>query len=276
MSRPNPTEHQEGNADGRHAVVLKAGAATNQLFMFPGAGCDWREVAPLASLVGAPWAVVGIEAWRASLPSGEPPHTVEQMAQVAFAAIKALQPQGPYHLSGYSFGGLVAFEAAAALTARGDEVRFLALIDCRYHHRFWSVGERLRHRLSRVARIAQMPPKVRFARARRSARRIVRRLAVRLRGQTTAPLSQLARCETAHAMYRPGAYDGRVIVLGPDGSQAFGVDPAKLWGRYARAVEVTRVAGRHHELVRSIVRVKTLANALNELLRPLAAAQHRD
>jgi alpha-beta hydrolase superfamily lysophospholipase len=43
--------------------------------------------------------------------------------------IKAHQPNGPYCLCGYSFGGLVAFEIARRLAESGDEVAFVGLFD---------------------------------------------------------------------------------------------------------------------------------------------------
>ncbi|RJS20854.1 hypothetical protein DRW03_19465 [Corallococcus sp. H22C18031201] len=44
-------------------------------------------------------------------------------------AIREVQPHGPYVLGGYSFGGLLAFEAAQQLKARGHEVRHLVMFD---------------------------------------------------------------------------------------------------------------------------------------------------
>ncbi|HAL82003.1 MAG TPA: hypothetical protein DCO83_07035 [Mucilaginibacter sp.] len=37
-------------------------------------------------------------------------------------------PDGPYALSGYSFGGIIAFEMARQLEALGKEVKMLATI----------------------------------------------------------------------------------------------------------------------------------------------------
>ncbi|GAA2477041.1 amino acid adenylation domain-containing protein [Streptomyces longisporus] len=45
------------------------------------------------------------------------------------ARIRELQPRGPYHLLGYSMGGLVAQGVATALQAAGEEVALLALLD---------------------------------------------------------------------------------------------------------------------------------------------------
>lgn len=55
--------------------------------------------------------------------------TVEDMAVGHIKEILALQPQGPYCLGGYSFGGLVAFEVAQQLRKRDQEVALLVLLD---------------------------------------------------------------------------------------------------------------------------------------------------
>src|SRR5262249_22243878 len=43
--------------------------------------------------------------------------------------IQTLQPQGPYFLGGLSFGGVIAFEMAQQLYAKGQTVALLALFD---------------------------------------------------------------------------------------------------------------------------------------------------
>ncbi len=45
------------------------------------------------------------------------------------ARIREIQPHGPYHLLGYSMGGLVAYEVAVGLQAAGEQVPLLALLD---------------------------------------------------------------------------------------------------------------------------------------------------
>ena len=57
------------------------------------------------------------------------PDTVEEMAAEYLDAILACQCEGPYYLSGYSFGGLIALEMAHQLLDRGHEVALLALLD---------------------------------------------------------------------------------------------------------------------------------------------------
>jgi acyl transferase domain-containing protein/thioesterase domain-containing protein len=55
--------------------------------------------------------------------------TVAGLAESSITALKGVQPHGPYALCGYSFGGIVAFEIARQLEARGDTVDVLALLD---------------------------------------------------------------------------------------------------------------------------------------------------
>ena len=61
---------------------------------------------------------------------GKPPHTsIEAMAAFYIKALRQLQPQGPYYLGGWSFGGLVAFEMAQQLRQAGHKVALLAVLD---------------------------------------------------------------------------------------------------------------------------------------------------
>nr|MCH9650200.1 amino acid adenylation domain-containing protein [Deltaproteobacteria bacterium] len=56
-------------------------------------------------------------------------NTVEMMAETYLEELRARQPEGPYHLGGWSMGGLVAFEMARCLEAEGKTVGSLVLID---------------------------------------------------------------------------------------------------------------------------------------------------
>jgi thioesterase domain-containing protein/SAM-dependent methyltransferase len=56
-------------------------------------------------------------------------HTrIEDMAAYYIEDIRRVQPDGPYMLGGYSMGGVVAFEMARQLEAKGQRVSLLALI----------------------------------------------------------------------------------------------------------------------------------------------------
>jgi thioesterase domain-containing protein/acyl carrier protein len=55
--------------------------------------------------------------------------TVERLAAAYLQEIRRIQPHGPYHLCGFSFGGQVAYEIARKLRAEGETVGMLGLLD---------------------------------------------------------------------------------------------------------------------------------------------------
>jgi len=59
-----------------------------------------------------------------------PPHlAMDEMIEDYLAALRELQPAGPYYLAGWSTGGVFAFALAEALERCGDQVALLALFD---------------------------------------------------------------------------------------------------------------------------------------------------
>lgn len=72
--------------------------------------------------------VYGIQAQ--GLDGLQPPHdSLEAMAAHYAKSIKAIQPQGPYCVCGWSSGGVLAYELACQLEEAGAEVSLLALFD---------------------------------------------------------------------------------------------------------------------------------------------------
>ncbi|MFL5997086.1 MAG: amino acid adenylation domain-containing protein, partial [Streptomyces sp.] len=59
----------------------------------------------------------------------ELPDRLETLVDDYVREIRLHQPEGPYHLIGWSFGGAVAHAVAAALTEQGHQVALLALLD---------------------------------------------------------------------------------------------------------------------------------------------------
>jgi thioesterase domain-containing protein len=74
-----------------------------------------------------------IRAYRSVVREDGRPGSLEELATQYVRDLRRQQPQGPYHLCGWSFGGVLAFEMAAQLVAAGEEVAFLALLDSRLH-----------------------------------------------------------------------------------------------------------------------------------------------
>jgi amino acid adenylation domain-containing protein len=64
------------------------------------------------------------------LEDNEVPHTdVWEMAKEYVEAIRKIQPEGPYHLLGWSFGGTIAQEMAVQLESMSQKVELLVLLD---------------------------------------------------------------------------------------------------------------------------------------------------
>ena len=55
---------------------------------------------------------------------------IENIANTNIEALKEIQPKGPYRLLGLSNGGMVAFEMAKTLTAKGEKIELLSFLDC--------------------------------------------------------------------------------------------------------------------------------------------------
>ena len=82
----------------------------------------------LAMLLGADQPVYGLQPKR--LADNEVHMTrIADIAANYIENIQTVQPQGPYFLGGYSFGGLVAFEMAQQLTKAGHGIGLLAIFD---------------------------------------------------------------------------------------------------------------------------------------------------
>jgi acyl-CoA synthetase (AMP-forming)/AMP-acid ligase II/thioesterase domain-containing protein/NADP-dependent 3-hydroxy acid dehydrogenase YdfG len=130
----------EGSAGGMLDVVLPLRAHGSRAPLFcvhPAAGVSWPYAALLGGLNGDR-PLHGIQA--RGLHAGEEMATsVEEMAADYLRQIRTVQPHGPYHLLGWSFGGLVAYAMAAHLRADGEQVGLLALLDT------WPVGAATEH-----------------------------------------------------------------------------------------------------------------------------------
>ncbi|WTD06560.1 alpha/beta fold hydrolase [Streptomyces albidoflavus] len=57
------------------------------------------------------------------------PQTLDEMVDHYISCIRQVQPEGPYVLGGYSFGGLIAMRMAQRLHDEGEEIRHLVMFD---------------------------------------------------------------------------------------------------------------------------------------------------
>ncbi|HTQ78867.1 MAG TPA: thioesterase domain-containing protein, partial [Thermoanaerobaculia bacterium] len=111
-------------------VPLQETGAPPVLFCIHNAGGGLEGYRRLISYLGPEQPVYGFRA-RGLERGEEPLEGVEEMAKANIAALRRFQPRGPYHLIGWSFGSLVAFEMARRLRAQGEAVPLLVLGDPR-------------------------------------------------------------------------------------------------------------------------------------------------
>jgi nonribosomal peptide synthetase DhbF len=82
----------------------------------------------LIPFVDAKHPIYGLQARGLSRPA-QLPNSIGEMASEYLAHIRAVQPHGPYHLLGWSFGGYVAHTIASLAQQAGEEIALLALLD---------------------------------------------------------------------------------------------------------------------------------------------------
>ncbi|MFE3515084.1 amino acid adenylation domain-containing protein [Streptomyces sp. NPDC059166] len=107
--------------------IRPEGSRAPLFFMHGGVGLSWPYLG-LVEHLAKEFPVYGFQAsgivTEAPLPS-----SVEEMSEEYVGRILRIQPSGPYHLIGWSFGGLLAHAAATRLEALGHRVAFLANLD---------------------------------------------------------------------------------------------------------------------------------------------------
>jgi amino acid adenylation domain-containing protein len=113
-------------------VPMNAAQGGRALYLVGWAGGEVLGYRALVERIGNEVPVVGM---RAPGVDGErlPPATVEGLAAHYVREIRAAQPEGPYLIGGYCFSGLVAYEMARQLSAEGQELGIVALIDSYFH-----------------------------------------------------------------------------------------------------------------------------------------------
>lgn len=118
-------QHLRDTADGgpqeSPLVTLSEGDGTAPLFCVHPVGGEVLCYRELAQELGMP--VFGLQRTEITETS------IEALARRYMDEIRAVRPEGPYRLAGWSMGALVAFEMAHLCRSEGQEVELLALVD---------------------------------------------------------------------------------------------------------------------------------------------------
>jgi FkbH-like protein len=111
-------------------VPIKPNGSKKPLFLIHARGTSVLLYRDLAYKLDPEQPVYGLQ--PKGLYEGETPlKRVEDMASLYIKEIQTIQPNGPYLLGGYSFGGDIAMEMAQQLCQQGQQISMLALFDCR-------------------------------------------------------------------------------------------------------------------------------------------------
>jgi amino acid adenylation domain-containing protein len=134
-------------------VMIQGGDQRRSFFCVHAAGGNVLEYRDLARALGADQPFYGLQA--KGLDGKQEPHTtIKEMAVHYIAEMRDAQPEGPYLIGGRSSGGTIAFEMACQLSAAGQKVALLALLDT-YPAGYFKLlpgSGTLRQRVSRYAK----------------------------------------------------------------------------------------------------------------------------
>jgi amino acid adenylation domain-containing protein len=194
---------------------------------------------------------------------------IEDEAAFYVELMRLAQPTGPYYLAGYSHGGIVAFEAAQQLTAQGERVALLAILDSAID------GGGIRFQFGyyrrRINYLLHLKPRV-----------LLEKFFLRARVQMLWTLRNEPQVLDNHWLgdrlrrraYEPQTYPGRIVLFRTQDEFLHRYrDPLLGWGRLAReGVEVHDIPGIHSEMLFG-PQVQELAEKFNAALRQAQEAQ---
>ncbi|MFN7920290.1 MAG: AMP-binding protein [Bryobacteraceae bacterium] len=157
-----------------------------------------------------------------SPPGANVPVPVRDLAIRNIEAMREVQPHGPYAISGYCFGGLVAWEMASLLEQAGERVSILVLVECYFDG--WLREQSAARRASVVFEHA----------VRRALRHVTRgplhwAALVRRVSELRDERDWVMPYRDATSSFRPLPFSGRVLLLQPESPRA-GEYPAPLMG----------------------------------------------
>jgi amino acid adenylation domain-containing protein len=133
-AKADPQHQEHLSAATPHAVLIQAGSRRPPVFFVHALDGGVSQYPQLAAGLGDDVTVYGFAANQ--LGTGQYlPDTVEAIAGAYIEQMQRIQPEGPYHLAGWSSGGVIAFAMANTLLARGEHVGALGILDTKHDFR---------------------------------------------------------------------------------------------------------------------------------------------
>jgi amino acid adenylation domain-containing protein len=197
-------------------------------------------------------------------------NNVDDMAELHLKYLRKAQPEGPYYLGGYSFGGLVALEVARRLMEAGQEIGLLALVDTYF------AGQQSNSSL--LGRFFSLSSAQKLAYLKKRSTRYWRGIRRRIDSLSLPPAVKAVReaCAAAEQKYRPSVFPGAVALFRASEKALRGLDDSQNgWQQYAAGgLEVHEIDGDHGNILNE-PNVRQLAAALCARL-DLARSQRFD
>jgi amino acid adenylation domain-containing protein len=218
---------------------------------------------------------------------------IEDMATYYVGLVRSLQPEGPYYLAGWCYGGIVAVEMAQQLQSFGEPVAFLGLLETIAPAPSFRVHRYYVHRLRCLLRmhprqwLRYLVGKVRYHRELRVANKMrFRRLEKATAGTPTLIEEhnrKLAKLEhvyntnlAALHQYRLQPYAGRITLFNAaEADPGMITDALYAWPGLAHAIEVHIVPGNHDTMLME-PNVAVLAQKLDACLRQAQLEQRQE
>ncbi|RDI50183.1 non-ribosomal peptide synthetase [Nocardia mexicana] len=137
-------------------LELRSGGSAEPLFcVHPVGGTAW-QFGPLTRLLRADRPIIGLQ-FPALSGNEIRARTIDELADKYLAAIRGIQPHGPYHLLGYSLGGNIVHAMSARLAAAGESIAFAGLVDS---HPLPNLVERAESALADPAELDRLLPEL--------------------------------------------------------------------------------------------------------------------
>jgi thioesterase domain-containing protein len=248
-------------------VLLQDGPETPPIFMAPGIGDSAMNLLCLAHHMQVRHPIYGLEP-RGMDGVEEPLDSVEAMAEFHGEAIRHLQPHGPYLLVGYSFGGLVTLEIARRLSASGEKVALLAMLDSHVDRHQLPLGQHagliLRLARKRVGSLLRSSghPQPRIGENPTSQ--------LPLDESISGASLRVKECQyEAWRNYHPSFYNGKIRFVRAAIPTFFPNNPAAVWGHLANEFQVETIPGAHLEMLTT--QLETLASVVTRYVREALA-----
>jgi len=210
-----------------------------------------------------------------------PNKSLEEMASYYISLMIDQNPHGPYNISGYSFGGYVAYEMAQQLHAMGKKVGKLILFDTSSLDSYekLSTFDKLKLRSKIILNeinFALHEPQGYFEKKSRSFQRKKDKLLVKMKlkpdpkylSDSKSVLNRIAK-NNADILnkYRMGHYNGPLHLFRAN-TQGFYVEEPKYYGwvPFVEKVHVVHVSGHHDNIFHKAEILREMAEKIQKVL----------